>query len=121
MMAEHNDLGEKGEELARNYLIKNNYKIREKNWRFGKNEIDIIAENNDTLVIAEVKTRSSRFYGEPEVFVTKTKQRFLIKAAHAYIIQNNINLDCRFDILAVVITPNKAEIHHIQKAFYPMR
>ncbi len=118
-MAQHNDLGKKGEELALNYLRKNNYQILKTNWRFGKNEIDIIASDDKTLVIAEVKTRSTRFYGEPEVFVTKIKQRFLTKAAHAYIMQNNINLDTRFDILAVVITSNETKIHHIKNAFYP--
>lgn len=118
-MAQHNDLGNKGEELALNYLRKKNYKIHKTNWRFGKNEIDIIASDDKTLVIAEVKTRSTRFYGEPEVFVTKTKQRFLIKAAHAYIMQNNIDLDTRFDILAIVISPDETKVHHIEDAFYP--
>ncbi len=118
-MAEHNDLGKKGEELALQYLRKNNYQIRKTNWRFGKNEIDIIASDGETLVIAEVKTRSSRFYGDPEVFVTKTKQRFLIKAAHAYIMQNNIDLETRFDILAIVISPAGTKVHHIKDAFYP--
>ena len=118
-MAHHNDLGSKGEELAKNYFCKNNYKIKATNWRFGKNEIDIIATKENTLVIAEVKTRSTRFYGDPEVFVTKTKQRFLIKAAHAYIMQNNIDLDTRFDIIAVVINQNEIKIHHIEDAFYP--
>jgi putative endonuclease len=120
-MADHNDLGNKGEELAQNYLRENNYVISECNWRFGKNEIDIIALDNKTLVIAEVKTRSSRFYGDPEVFVTRAKQRFLIKAAHAYIMKNNLNLETRFDILAVVLNPITSEIHHIKNAFYPMR
>ncbi len=120
-MADHNDLGNKGEELAQEFLQEKNYHIRECNWRFGKNEIDIIAMDNRTLVIAEVKTRSSRFYGEPEVFVTKTKQRFLVKAAHAYIMKNNLNLDTRFDILAVVLNPTTSEIHHIKNAFYPIR
>ena len=108
-MSEHFDLGLKGEELARNYLKENNYQIRATNWRFGKNEIDIIAIDQKEIVIVEVKTRSTRFYGDPEVFVTKTKQRFLVKAAHAYIIQKNINLDCRFDIIAagLYITPKR--------------
>ena len=120
-MSEHFDLGLKGEELARNYLKENNYQIRATNWRFGKNEIDIIAIDQKEIVIVEVKTRSTRFYGDPEVFVTKTKQRFLVKAAHAYIIQKNINLDCRFDIISVVVTASKTEIHHIKNAFYPLR
>jgi putative endonuclease len=65
-MAEHNELGEKGEELARNFLRKKGYKIIERNWRFGKDEIDIIAIDNDYLVIVEVKTRRSNYFAEPE-------------------------------------------------------
>ena len=120
-MADHNDLGNQGEVLAQNFLKENNYVISETNWRFGKNEIDIIAMDNKTLLIVEVKTRSSRYYGEPEVFVTKTKQRFLVKAAHAYIMKNNLNLETRFDIIAVVLNQNTSEIHHIKNAFYPCR
>ena len=118
-MADHNELGKKGEELAQNYLRKKDYQIVKTNWRFGKNEIDIIAIDDKTLIIAEVKTRRNRFFGEPEVFVTKTKQRFLIKAANAYIMQNNIDLETRFDIVAIVINQDMTEIHHIKNAFYP--
>lgn len=120
-MADHNLLGKKGEELSLQYLKENGYLIKEKNWRFGKDEIDIIALNNDQLVIVEVKTRSTRFFGEPEFAVTKTKQRFLIRATHNYIIQNEIDLETRFDIISVVVTPEKSEIHHIKNAFYPTR
>lgn len=60
-MAEHNETGNKGEELAEKYLRKLGYEILERNWHFGKNEIDIIAKDGNFLVIAEVKTRSSTF------------------------------------------------------------
>ena len=65
-MAKHYDLGKKGEEIAANYLAEKGYKIIARNWRFGKDEIDIIAEHDNFLVIIEVKTRSSSDYGEPE-------------------------------------------------------
>lgn len=65
-MADHNELGEKGEELARLHLIDNGYKIRETKWRTGSLELDIIAEKDDTLVIVEVKTRSGAFADNPE-------------------------------------------------------
>ncbi len=118
-MAEHNELGEKGEELARNFLRKKGYKIIETNWRFGKDEIDIIAIDNDYLVIVEVKTRSSNYFVEPEFAVNKKKQSFLIRAAHAYIIKKDIDLEARFDIVSIIITSQKTHINHIDFAFYP--
>ena len=118
-MAEHIELGEKGEELARKYLREKGYKIIKTNWRFGKDEIDIIAIDNDYLVIVEVKTRTSTYFAEPEFAVNKKKQRFLIRAAHAYIIKNDIDLETRFDIISIVITSQKTHINHIDHAFYP--
>ncbi len=59
-MAFHNDLGKKGERIAVDYLIKNGYKILERNWRYLKAEIDIIAKKDNTLAIVEVKTRSKQ-------------------------------------------------------------
>lgn len=118
-MAEHNDLGKKGEEMALGYLRKNGYRIRDTNWRFGKNEIDIIADKNNFLVIVEVKTKKSNYFSEPEASVTKKKQGFLIRAANAYIKWNNINLETRFDIIAIIINQDQHKINHIHDAFYP--
>ena len=84
-MAEHNITGQKGEQMAADFLEKNGYKILETNWRFMNLEADIIAEKSKILVIAEVKTRKSNYFGEPESFVTKQKQKNLIKTANAYI------------------------------------
>jgi len=64
-MASHNELGEKGEEIAAGHLLKNGYAILERNWRFGKEEIDIIASQDDELIIVEVKTRNSVFLANP--------------------------------------------------------
>ena len=118
-MAEHNELGQKGEELARKYLMGKGFRILETNYRYGKVEIDIIAEEGDYLVIVEVKTRSSSYYGDPEVFVDKRKQRFLIRAAGKYIMWKNIDKETRFDIVSVLITPTGSNINHIPDAFYP--
>lgn len=118
-MAEHIELGKKGEELAEKYLRAEGYKILNKNWRFGKDEIDIIAEKQPFLVIVEVKTRSSSYFGEPEVFVTKKKQKFLIRATNVYIQNNNIDLETRFDIIGIVVSGKKYSVKHIPDAFYP--
>src|SRR6056297_228605 len=119
-MAEHLDLGEKGELLARDYLKKKGYQILETNWHFGKNEIDIIAEDEEYIVIVEVKTRSTSYYGEPQIFVNRQKQPFLIKAANAYIKRTDSDKEVRFDIVAVTVSREKNRIDHIDNAFYPM-
>jgi putative endonuclease len=120
-MAEHNDTGKKGEQLAVDFLKSAGYQVLEINWNFKKYEVDIIARQNESLIIAEVKTRSGNYFGEPEAWVTKVKQKNLIKGAEAYILLNNLDLEVRFDIISVIL-PQKGEpkIHHIEDAFYPL-
>lgn len=118
-MAEHIELGEAGEALARQFLVDAGYKILETNWRFGKDEIDIIARQPETLVIVEVKTRKTAYYGEPYTAVTRNKQRFLIRAAGAYIERYNLDVETRFDIISIVLNQKTKEIKHIPDAFYP--
>ncbi|OQX81046.1 MAG: endonuclease [Bacteroidetes bacterium 4484_276] len=119
-MADHNELGIKGEELAEKYLRNSGYEILERNWRFGKDEIDIIARDGDFLVIAEVKTRRTNYFGEPEEFVSRIKQRFLIRGANAYIEKMDIDLETRFDILSVLFAGKTYTVKQIKDAFYPL-
>ena len=120
-MAEHNELGKLGEKLAKDYLVAKGYQILEQNWVCGHKEIDIIAMDGKELVIVEVKTRRVMCLVEPEETVDKYKQRFLIWAAEAYIERNNLDVDVRFDIVAIVIDKNNEHrIDHIENAFYPM-
>ncbi|MEZ5083314.1 MAG: YraN family protein [Bacteroidales bacterium] len=118
-MAKHYNLGIKGEEIATQYLLGKGYKIIERNWRHGKDEIDIIALDGNFLVIVEVKTRSTNFFGEPEEAVTDTKQKFLVRAAEEYVIKKDIHLEIRFDIISIIIEQAKETIRHIKSAFYP--
>lgn len=117
-MAEHNETGSKGEELATIFLKEKGYTILETNWRFKNLEADIIATIDKTLVVAEVKTRRSNYFGEPESFVNKQKQRNLIKAANEYVQSKSINLEVRFDIISIIIGSNKSVVNHITDAFY---
>ena len=112
--------GQEGEKLARKHLLTQGYVILEANWRFKKYEIDIIAKNNQSIVFVEVKTRKSNTFGEPEIFVTKQKQNFLIAAANQYIMQNNIELEARFDIIAIIQLNNNHTVKHLEAAFYPL-
>ena len=74
-MASHNDLGSKGEDLAKQHLEVAGYEILDENWRFGKAEVDLIAYLDKTIIFVEVKTRSGNAFGEPEDFVDAAKQK----------------------------------------------
>ncbi len=118
-MSNHYQLGQKGEISAKDYLLKLGYDILETNWRFSRKEIDIIALDRKQLVVVEVKTRAGSFYGNPQEFVSKSKQKHLIRAADAYLEQNHFDLEVRFDIIAIVQKP-EPKIEHIKGAFYPL-
>jgi putative endonuclease len=118
-MAEHNEFGKKGEEIAIDFLKKKGYKILETNWVSGKNEIDIIAREGKYIIVVEVKARHSNFAGEPETAVTRDKQKSLIRAANAYIRKMNYDEEVRFDIISILVVKGKEQINHIEDAFYP--
>ena len=118
-MAEHNDFGKLGEELAVNYLIEKGYEIMERNWRNIHKEIDIIARDGKDLVVVEVKTRQSEENGEPDMAVTRLKQTRLISAANAYLFQNSLDINTRFDIISIIMKDNSPVINHIEDAFLP--
>ena len=120
-MAEHNELGKEGEVMAQKYLIEKGYSILATNWRFSKDEIDIIALKDNCVVIVEVKTRFSNVFGEPEEFVSNKKQSFLIRAANVYIEKNKIKEEVRFDIVSVLYDETRWHVTHIEDAFYPSR
>lgn len=120
MKTEKQIKGNRGEEKAIDYLLSNGYVILERNWKIGHLEVDIIASNEDFLIIVEVKTRKSNIFGEPEEFVTLQKQRNLIRAAASYITKFGITKEVRFDIVSVILKDDQeAEIRHILDAFKP--
>jgi putative endonuclease len=118
-MASHNDLGKAGELAAVDYLKRNGYTIRAQNWKTKFGEIDVIAENNDWLVIAEVKSRSNLTFGKPEDSVDFRKQRTLVNMADYYIRQFKIDKETRFDILSVLIDVDNTTVTHLTNAFSP--
>lgn len=116
-MAQHNDLGKKGEEAAVRYLQQKGYSIVQRNWINNKIEIDIIAQNDEFIVFTEVKTRSSDYWGNPEEAVSKGKIKRIVDAADFYLREKDIDLPVRFDVIAVIWTGEKFEIDHIDDAF----
>ena len=117
-MAEHNELGKLGEELAADFLQKNGYDIIETNFVFQKAEIDIIAQKGNVLAVVEVKTRSSVDFGSPQDFVNPKKIKLLVKAIDDYVISNDLDLEIRFDIVAVHKEGAAFVIEHLEDAFY---
>ena len=117
-MAEHNKLGKLGEELAVEFLQKNGYDILETNWTFQKAEIDIIAQKDNILAVVEVKTRSSIEFGLPQDFVKPKKIQLLVKAVNEYVISNDLDVEVRFDIIAIYKEDRRYKMEHIEDAFY---
>lgn len=117
-MARHNELGKKGEQLAVDYLIKRGYTIVQRNYRFQKAEVDIIAKIKDTLAIVEVKTRSTTDFGNPQDFVKPKQIQRLVKAVDEYVIVNKLDVEVRFDIIAIVRQGKGYNIEHLENAFY---
>jgi putative endonuclease len=117
-MAEHNETGSKGEEIARDYLLSKSYKILHANWKYYHKEIDIIAEHKDKLVICEVKSRPARNFTDPSELLSISKMKNLVDAAEAYIFKNDIQKEVRFDLI-VVLFGEKIGIKHIEEAFFP--
>ncbi|MFK7950723.1 MAG: YraN family protein [Saprospiraceae bacterium] len=118
-MAEHNDLGTQGENLAKAYLEEKNYIILETNWRSGRAEVDIIAKDGDCLVIVEVKTRSKDTVRKPQEAVGRKKQKLLVRAAGVYAEKIGHDWEVRFDVIAITKYKNPPKIEHIVDAFYP--
>tara|TARA_R110001583_G_scaffold47464_7_gene148659 strand:- start:1293 stop:1652 length:360 start_codon:yes stop_codon:yes gene_type:complete len=117
-MAKHNELGKKGEQLAVDFLLKNSYEIIERNYRFDKAEVDIIARIKDTLAIIEVKTRSTVDFGNPQDFVKPKQIQRLVKAVDEYVNVNSLDVEVRFDIIAIVKEKKGFKIEHLENAFY---
>jgi len=117
-MAQHNELGKKGEQLAVDFLNTNGYDIRERNYRFNKAEVDIIAQKKDTLAIIEVKTRSTSDFGNPQDFVKPKQIKNLVKAVDEYVTVNNLDVEVRFDIIAIIKERNGFKIEHLEDAFF---
>ncbi|MGG5487664.1 MULTISPECIES: YraN family protein [Meridianimaribacter] len=117
-MAQHNELGKKGEQLAVDFLLQNHYEIVERNYRFDKAEVDIIAQKEAILAIIEVKTRSTTDFGNPQDFVKPKQIKNLVKAVDEYVTVNGLEVEVRFDIIAIVKNEKDYTIEHLENAFF---
>lgn len=117
-MAQHNELGKKGEQMAVDFLLGKGYNIIARNYRFDKAEVDIIARQQDILAIIEVKARSTADFGDPQDFVKPKQIKNLVKAVDEYVTVNNLDVEVRFDIIAITKKEKDYSIEHLENAFY---
>lgn len=111
-------LGKSGEKFAAKFLKKNGYKIKELNYRSPLGEIDIIAQDGDTLVFVEVKTRTSKVFGSPAEAVNSKKRKQIANCARHYLLNKKLkNEAARIDIVSVVLEGKKMQAELIKNAF----
>ena len=119
-MAKADELGKKGEEIARKFLRGEGYQILAVNWFDDHKEIDIIARKGDEIVVVEVKSREGDYYEEPYEAVSSRKIKNLVEAAEAYLLEHEIDLETRFDVISIVFEKSgKYELTHFPGAFTP--
>ncbi len=113
------ETGDRGEELASQMLAEKGFEIIERNYRYGKGEIDIVAKDKDEIVFVEVKSRKNLEFGDPEYALTKNKQAQVRKICAAYLYDKNIEeTDCRIDVVAILFRGKEEPIiRHIENAF----
>ncbi|MBC9933290.1 YraN family protein [Chitinophaga qingshengii] len=111
------ETGREGERIAREY-VQRSCRIRHTNWKYGRKEIDIIAEKGQTIYFIEVKTRNSNRFGWPEEAVDAAKQEHIQSVAEAYLWQFKLYPEAiRFDIIAITFTDDGHELMHLRDVF----
>lgn len=113
------ELGDFGELQAFLYLQKKGLHILDTNFRYHRNEVDIVYGLPGKIVFVEVKTRTSAELGPPWKSVTRHKQNQIIKCAHHYIVSKDLDVEAQFDIVSIVHNRHGTFIEHIDEAFYP--
>lgn len=116
-MAEHNELGKEGEEMAVAFLKKKGYEILVRNFRYLKAEVDIIAKKGNILAAVEVKTRSTPDFGDPQEFVKQKQINSLVKAVDFFVNEQKLDVEVRFDIIAIIRNKAGTRIEHLEDAF----
>jgi putative endonuclease len=118
-MAAHNIVGETGEKIAVEYLEKLGYRILERNWRYRRSEVDIIAMLDDVLVFVEVKTRSTDLFGAPELSFSERKEQLLISALGAYMRKIGHDWAYRIDLISIVLHGEAIQsLQHFENAVH---
>ena len=115
---ENHEWGQEAEQSASEYLLKEGYTIRERNWRMGKYEIDLILEKDNTIIFVEVKARRGDNIA-PVDAVDLRKQQRTVRAGDAYLRMLPMMYSYRFDIVAITGTAERYTLEHLEEAFMP--
>ena len=117
-MGKHNEFGKEGEKLAVNFLTQKGYAIKQRNYRYLKSEIDIIAQKGDILAIVEVRARSNDQIISIADTITPKKIKLLVMGADHYVTSKELDLEVRFDIITILKNNKIFKIEHLESAFY---
>lgn len=117
-MGKHNEFGKEGEKIATDFLVKKGYEIKYKNYRYLKSEIDIIAQKGNILAIVEVRARSNDQIISIADTITKKKIKLLVMGADHYVVENNLDIEVRFDVITILKNKSIFKIEHLESAFY---
>jgi len=118
-MSEEHERGKLGEKMAAEHLQGRGYAILATNYLYGKAEVDIVAEKDGRIVFVEVKTRQSAYLSAPAYTVSPRKQKQIIKAADAYMKEQNSGREARFDVITVIVNSKYQKLDHLEDAFFP--
>lgn len=118
-MGSTREIGDRGEQAAADWLVRNGFSIRHRNWRHGRYELDIIATKGGTVHFVEVKCRRQGGLTTPEEAITSAKFRSLAKAAEAYISESGLDCEIQFDLISVEYSGSTANIRYIPDAMSP--
>jgi putative endonuclease len=109
VLVKNRQLGSRGEAIAVRHLESKGYRIRDRNWHADHGELDLVAQDGDTVVVVEVKTRSGRTFGLPEEALTPRKQRHLLRTAWTYLERSGLlESNWRIDLIAIEVSPGGA-------------
>lgn len=111
--------GKEAEQRASVYFKSKGFTVLAQNFHYRKAEVDLIVQKESLLVAVEVKARSSVFYGDPETFVSPKQIKRLIMALDAFVVERNLDVEVRFDIIAFTVVKKEWSMNHIEDAFYP--
>ncbi|MBO0323797.1 YraN family protein [Muricauda sp. CAU 1633] len=117
-MGKHNEFGKQGEALAVAFLLNRGYEICAQNYRYLKAEIDIIARQGETVAIVEVKSRKMGFLEDISTTINAKKRKLLVLAADHYVLEMDLDVEVRFDVITVIQKGTDFEIDHLEDAFY---
>ncbi len=117
-MGKHNEFGKEGEQIAVDFLINKGYKIKYRNYRYLKAEIDVITQKGGILAIVEVRARSNDQIIPIAETITAKKIKLLVMAADHYVTEQNIDVEVRFDVITILKNSKIFKIEHLESAFY---